>query len=1200
MRTAAWNCRGLGNDLAVQRLKEIKKTYSPDIIFLFETKQGDDAVRGIVAELGYDRVVTVPPIRMFTLMDLVFTCRVFMDLKHTGNPFSWVGKRYSHDVACCLDRTMVNSEWLAQYPASHVEFLELLESDHRPVITTISNDFTPRKGHIYFDSRLTIHFHLEKKGNRTNSQEEIGILKKLLDQAHTNGSPTHHIRDLRMKLSCAYKEEEEFWRIKNHKTWLASGDRNTKYFFATAKSHTARNKLYSILDDERFEHCGDSQIGKVAESYFTKLFKSELSPQNNHYHVFRDFKQRVTPAINQDLTKPVTEEEIKYAVFDNGATKAPGPDGFTGAFYQNFWDTTKDAVSQEVRNFFDQGVFDKSLNHTNICLIPKNTEANHMSEFLPIALCNVSYKIISKVLVGRLKQHLHLIISEERAAFIPGRIITDNVLIAHELIHALKVKRRCANSYMAIKTDITKAYDRLEWDFLQVTMFKFGFDVKWIQWIMTYVRTPTFSVNINGNPQGFIQPKRGISHMMKRAEAQGMIKGMKISNASPSKASGQQINKRKSSLTFGKWVPEALKTQIRHRLQIHNDGGCGKYLGLPEQFGQKKIEMFQYIVEKVQNRTKGWNNKFLSHRGKEILLKAIALAMPVYTMNCFKIPKWICEEIERIIANYWWNTQQNGNAVHWVAWDRLKYMKKEGGLGFRDIEQFNEALLAKQAWRILQHPNSLMSRILKGRYFSDSNILDATRGTQPSFGWQSLLVGRDLLKKGLRFTVGDETSIKTWTDPWLPVHPPRPPRLAKNIQGDSSTVNTLFLPNRSSWNESLVRDKVYLDDVNHILLIKKSHWQNQDYLGWHYTENGIYPVKSGYWLATHLPEQEFQVRPPYGNPQLKTDIWKTKLPPKFKHFLWRMSFRTLATGDELERRHISTNPFCKRCVHVVETTEHLFFTCPNAMQIWRCSNIPIRSLLNPNEHLEDKLKAILEFYKQRSHYDRLSLLPFWILWKIWTSRNKLIFQKINHTWQRLLREAKQETDEWLAIIPPPSRVNPQVPCSTISSKRNSSNWQKPPYGWVKCNYDGSFLDEDRQATSGWIVRDDQGHFKEAGQVTGAKVKSAFEAECQSLIFAMQQTWRNGYTNVIFEGDCQSLVTAINNSSLCFDIYNWIQEIKGWATRFNNVVFRWTSRQSNHLADQLAKVQRERNIESSLYFSIPFCILADFNSVFYIS
>ncbi|XP_019086259.1 PREDICTED: uncharacterized protein LOC109126843 [Camelina sativa] len=194
----------------------------------------------------------------------------FHDLKHTWDPFSWVGKSFTNRV---------------------------FRTDHIPVVTTISNDFSLRRGHFFFDSRLVNRegfsnavnkgwttrragqamclsnrlsecrrsISIWKKANRSNAQEEIGILKKLIDQAHSNGSSTHQIRDLRQKLSNAYHSEEEFWRIKSRKTWLSSGDYNTKYFFAIAKSHTARNKLYSILDDVRREHYGDNQIGKVAE-----------------------------------------------------------------------------------------------------------------------------------------------------------------------------------------------------------------------------------------------------------------------------------------------------------------------------------------------------------------------------------------------------------------------------------------------------------------------------------------------------------------------------------------------------------------------------------------------------------------------------------------------------------------------------------------------------------------------------------------------------------------------------------------------------------------------------------------------------------------------------------------------------------------------------------------------------------------------
>ena len=201
--------------------------------------------------------------------------------------------------------------------------------------------------------------------------------------------------------------------------------------------------------------------------------------------------------------------------------------------------------------------------------------------------------------------------------------------------------------------------------------------------------------------------------------------------------------------------------------------------------------------------------------------------------------------------------------MHWLSWKRVSIPKKEGGLDFRDIENFNLALLAKQVWRIGQTPSSLLARVLRCRYHQDTTILNARVGNKPSFIWRSLMEGKELLKSGLRVQIGNGEETLIWRDVWLPTHPPRAPRGINNIENDYHTVNSLFLPGTRQWNVELVKRIMVPEDVDLVRHIVVSQYGGQDLLGWNYTEDGMYTVKSGYWLSMHNQDQ--QVIPPRGS-----------------------------------------------------------------------------------------------------------------------------------------------------------------------------------------------------------------------------------------------------------------------------------------------------------------------------------------------
>ena len=253
------------------------------------------------------------------------------------------------------------------------------------------------------------------------------------------------------------------------------------------------------------------------------------------------------------LSRDFTTNEIKETVFQMGPTKAPGPDVINALFYQKFWHIVGDDVVNAVLDFLNNGVMLPNLNHTNIVLIPKVKNPKKMSEFRPISLCNVIYKVISKVPANRLKQVLPDIISPTQSAFVPSRLITDNVIVAYEVLHSMHVRKKgkIGDLALALKLDVSKVYDRVEWLFLQGIMQKLGFLDKWIERVMTFVTTTSFSILLNGKPYGNVTPIReirqgdplspylfllcaeGFTSLLVKAESNGKIHGASICKGAP-------------------------------------------------------------------------------------------------------------------------------------------------------------------------------------------------------------------------------------------------------------------------------------------------------------------------------------------------------------------------------------------------------------------------------------------------------------------------------------------------------------------------------------------------------------------------------------------------------------------------------------------------------------------------------------------
>ncbi|KAG7581014.1 Reverse transcriptase zinc-binding domain [Arabidopsis suecica] len=1202
---------------------------------------------------------------------LPFRCMIencgMIEVPSLGNLFSWVGRRScgtaGHRVRrlikARLDRAMANEEWHSIFSHTNVEYLKLWGSDHRPLLASIQNSPSRAFKQFFFDKRWLGKPGFKesvyegwnfpspeggiftqrvkncrrtiskwKKSNSTNSEKLIKELQDKIDSAQEDDSiSAAELLAIKWKLCDAYREEEIFWKMKSRETWYQEGDKNTKFFHAITKQRRARNKILGLLNDDGMWVDKEVGIERLAVDYFKDLFTTS-DPQEFH-SVLQDVPTMISEDMNQKLTREISPEEVKRALFSLHPDKAPGPDGMTAFFYQKFWDLTGPDLIKLVQNFHSSGSFDDRLNETNICLIPKTDRPRKMAEFRPISLCNVGYKVISKVLSLRLKKLLPDLISETQSAFVAGRLITDNILIAQENFHALRTNPACRKKFMAIKTDMSKAYDRVEWSFLRALMLKMGFAQRWVDWIICCISSVSYKVLINGSPRGIIRPSRGIRQgdpispflfilctealvaKLKDAEWNGRIQGLQISRASPStshllfaddslffckadptqgreiidilrtygEASGQQLNTAKSSVMFGHDVDNTTRNIIKTTIGIHRDGGMGSYLGLPEQIHGSKVQVFSFVRDRLQKRLNTWSAKFLSKGGKEVLIKSVAQALPTYVMSCFLLPKAIRSKLSSAIANFWWKTNENSNGIHWIAWDKLCTPYSEGGLGFRTLEEFNLALLAKQLWRLIRFPNSLLSRVLRGRYFRYSDPLHIGSSNRPSYGWRSIMAAKPLLVSGLRRTIGSGMLTKVWEDPWIPTIPARAAKSLLDTRDPLLYVNDLIDQSTKLWKLDRLQALIDPADIPLILGIRPSRTYLSDGFSWSHTKSGNYSVKSGYWAARELSRPTCD--PPFQGPgvsALQAQVWKLKTTRKLMHFAWQCVSGCLATYQRLSYRHIGNEKGCPRCGGSEESINHLLFDCPPSRQIWALSPIPTSGHFFPRSSLFYNFDFLFWRGKEFGiEEDTLELFP-WILWYIWKSRNRFCFENFKEPPQETLALALREASVWKkanmkeATDPEPLARSVLLPSSALRIS--------------ECQIDASWHSEDNLSGHGWVLVD-QDRILQLGLKSSRRSLSPLHAEIDSLLWAMDCLISLGITNGAFASDCSDLISILDNQEAWPTFAAEMASFRSLVCFFPSFSIRFLPRSFNTRADCLAKKARAQNsLFSHVSSSVP--------------
>jgi hypothetical protein len=301
--------------------------------------------------------------------------------------------------------------------------------------------------------------------------------------------------------------DEILWRQKSREMWHKEGDKNSKFFHVTTIIRRRRNSIDAVKAKNGEWILDKSKIS----DYFLNNFKNVFHEEEVEFPW--DLKNLIPPSLsemdNDELCKLPTSQEIKETLFNMASQKAPGPDGLLVLFYKTYWHIVGINVVNAVRDFFLSGKMHKEVNNSLIVLIPKIQNPTSFNHFRPISLCNVVYKIIAKILVNRLRPLLPKLISPCQSAFVPGRWIAENEVVVQELLHSFK-KRKVKGGFLAIKLDLQKAYDKVNWKFLQAVLLNFGFNERFVSWIKECISSISSAILVNGSMIASFTPSRGL------------------------------------------------------------------------------------------------------------------------------------------------------------------------------------------------------------------------------------------------------------------------------------------------------------------------------------------------------------------------------------------------------------------------------------------------------------------------------------------------------------------------------------------------------------------------------------------------------------------------------------------------------------------------------------------------------------------